>query len=217
MKDLSIPLRRIQLTSFIKNGNNHSANSNSEGIHSGSENHIDGTEGTDGEEGNDPALTGVKVAALNVLNAIVETLIFDIHYLSDSGLGTRLSANVHNIPNHCSPFQTSFCPLLLSKFPFLRFFVGVLTSIVKVGKSLSPTSTSESQLRMTLKAASDAYTDAMVDLGLAKTIQLAEIMEAGFERLENSVKRGVAGAGAGAGGGINLAAVGSGGGRIPCF
>ena len=70
---------------------------------------------------------------------------------------------------------------------------------------------------MTLKAASDAYTDAMVDLGLAKTIQLAEIVEAGFERLENSVRKGVAGGGAGAGGGMSLAAVGSGGGRIPCF
>jgi L-aminopeptidase/D-esterase-like protein len=65
---------------------------------------------------------------------------------------------------------------------------------------------------MTLKAASDAYTDAMVDLGLAKTIQLAEIVEAGFERLENSVRKGIPSGSAGAGGGMSLAAVGGGGG-----
>src|SRR5436853_5533069 len=109
MKDLSIPLRRIQLTSFIKSGNNHRTNSNSEGIHSGSENYVDVTDGIDGEEVNDPALTGVKVAALNVLNAIVETLIFDIHYLSDSGLGTCLSAISTTSP---FPVPDFLCPLL---------------------------------------------------------------------------------------------------------
>lgn len=44
---------------------------------------------------------------------------------------------------------------------------------------------------MKLKAASDHYTDAMVDLGLAKTIQLSEVVESGFERLENQVRRGL--------------------------
>ena len=53
---------------------------------------------------------------------------------------------------------------------------------------------------MKLKAASDHYTDAMVDLGLAKTIQLSELVESGFERLENQVRRGlVAGFGNAAG------------------
>lgn len=44
---------------------------------------------------------------------------------------------------------------------------------------------------MKLKAASDNYTDAMVDLGLAKTIQLSEVVESGFETLENQVRRGL--------------------------
>src|SRR5205085_8623687 len=117
----SIPLRRIQLTSFIKSGNNHRTNSNSEGIHSGSENYVDVTDGIDGEEVNDPALTGVKVAALNVLNAIVETLIFDIHYLSDSGLGMYLSAmsttSPFPVPRSPFPVPDFLCPLLSSNFP----------------------------------------------------------------------------------------------------
>jgi hypothetical protein len=88
MKDLSIPLRRIQLTTFIKNGRNRSGLSTSDGFDNGNEIHLEGADDVEGEEGDDPALTGVKVAALSVLTAIVETLIFDIHYLSDSGLGT---------------------------------------------------------------------------------------------------------------------------------
>lgn len=47
---------------------------------------------------------------------------------------------------------------------------------------------------MKLKAASDRYTDAMVDLGLARTVQLSEVVESGFERLETQVRRGMAGA-----------------------
>lgn len=63
MKDLSIPLRRIQLEKVVKSKK----------------------EDAEGEE--DPALVAVQVAALNMLTAIVETLTFDIHYLSDNSLG----------------------------------------------------------------------------------------------------------------------------------
>jgi hypothetical protein len=34
-----------------------------------------------------PAEVTVRVAALNVLTAVIQTLIFDIHYLTDSGFG----------------------------------------------------------------------------------------------------------------------------------
>lgn len=56
MKDLSIPLRRIQLGELQNNFSS-------------------------------PAEVTVRVAALNVLTAVIQTLIFDIHYLTDSGFG----------------------------------------------------------------------------------------------------------------------------------
>lgn len=49
---------------------------------------------------------------------------------------------------------------------------------------------------MKLRSASDRYTDAMVDLGFVKTVQLSEAMEhveTGFERLEAQLRRGVGG------------------------
>jgi hypothetical protein len=49
---------------------------------------------------------------------------------------------------------------------------------------------------MKLRAASDCYTDAMVDLGFVKTVQLSgaiEHVETGFGRLEAQLRRGVGG------------------------
>ena len=65
--------------------------------------------------------------------------------------------------------------------------------LVKLGKAIASPKPKETDLRMKLKAASDHYTDAIVDLGLAKTIQLSEVVEAGFEMLENQVRRGLVG------------------------
>lgn len=69
MKDLSIPPGRIQLEKVVRG------------------------------DSSDPAQAAVQVAALNVLTAIVETLTFDIHYLSDSGIGISLTF----FSNPCSP------------------------------------------------------------------------------------------------------------------
>ena len=44
---------------------------------------------------------------------------------------------------------------------------------------------------MKLKAATDRYTEAMVDLGVATTVQLSEAVEIGFEKLEAQFRRGV--------------------------
>lgn len=43
---------------------------------------------------------------------------------------------------------------------------------------------------MKIQAASDHYTDAMVDLGFAKTVELSEVVESGFNRLEAQLRRG---------------------------
>ena len=41
---------------------------------------------------------------------------------------------------------------------------------------------------MKIKAASDNYTEALVDLGVLSTLQLSEAVETGFERLETQLR-----------------------------
>ena len=73
MKDLAIPLRRIQLEKAVK------------------------------VDLHDSAQIALQVAALNVLTAIVQTLTFDIHYLSDSSIGSHLSLLSLAFPVLASP------------------------------------------------------------------------------------------------------------------
>ena len=92
MKDLAIPLRRIQLDEAVKG------------------------------DLTSPTQLAVQVAALNVLTTIVETLIFDIHYLTDSQLGRALIFQtilmrsqssqgdfVREIHRGCAAYETQSC------------------------------------------------------------------------------------------------------------
>lgn len=56
-------------------------------------------------------------------------------------------------------------------------------------KTISPGKGALNDLRMKLKAATDHYTEAMVDLGVAATVQLSEAVEIGFEKLEAHFRR----------------------------
>ena len=62
--------------------------------------------------------------------------------------------------------------------------------LVKVRNAISPGKSAPADLRMKIRAASDNYTQAMVDLGAATTIQLSEAIESGFERLESQLRSG---------------------------
>lgn len=77
MKDLAIPLRRIQLEEAVKG------------------------------DLTSPAQVAVQVAALNVLTTIVETLKFDIHYLTDSQLGNPIIFQT-NVVNAQSKYVRRF-------------------------------------------------------------------------------------------------------------
>ena len=64
------------------------------------------------------------------------------------------------------------------------------TISAKVRKAVSPGKKAETDLRMKIQRAADRYTDAMVDLGFAKTVGLSEVVESGFNRLEAKLRRG---------------------------
>lgn len=128
MKELSIPLRRIQLEKDIRK-------------------HLDSEQ-----------MSELHVPALNLLVAVLNCLTADIHHFTDSKLGT--------------------------------LFVKFLTVPGKVLKTISPRKDALNDLRMKLKAATDRYTEAMVDLGVATTVQLSEAVEIGFEKLEAQFRRG---------------------------
>jgi NACHT domain len=65
-----------------------------------------------------------------------------------------------------------------------------LITSVKVKRAISPGNTVSTNLRMKIKVASENYTKALVDLGVATTFQLSEAVETGFNRLESQLRGG---------------------------
>jgi len=79
---------------------------------------------------------------------------------------------------------------------FIRYFTdnSLCTSLSYVSKKaklrnrFKPGNQTLQDLRMKLKAASDNYTQAMVDLGASKSDQIIELVETGFNRIENQLQ-----------------------------